>query len=116
MTFKLNIKRQENYLNGSIYVVDVPQETLAKFLPKFILEKAVFLSHKALDKEIVDNGVMRYVTAYRMLSKYAKARLVITSRLHVAMPSVALGTPVIFVYDVNLPGGGGVTGKSRIKS
>ena len=116
MTFKLKIKRPEDYIGGDIYIVDVPEETLKKFVPKHILDKSIYLSHKALDKEIVDNGVMRYVTAYRMLSKYAKARLVITSRLHVAMPSVALGTPVIFVYDVNLPGGGGVTGKSRIKS
>ena len=116
MTFKLKIKRPNDYTNGKIYIVDVPQETLVKFVPRFILEKAVFLSHKALDEAIVDDGVMRYKTAYAMLSKYAKARLVITSRLHVAMPSVAMGTPVIFVYDVNLPGGGGVTGRMRIKS
>ena len=36
----------------------------------------------------------------------AKAKLVITSRIHVAMPCVAYGTPVIFVSGT-LPGGGG---------
>ena len=32
-----------------------------------------------------------------LLHKYAKAKLVITSRIHCALPCLALGTPVIFV-------------------
>ena len=51
--------------------------------------------------------------AYGSLLQIAAAKLVITSRIHVALPAVALGTPVIFVvstkdpHNSGLPGGGG---------
>ena len=32
-----------------------------------------------------------------LLNKYARAKMVITSRIHCALPCLALGTPVIFV-------------------
>lgn len=35
--------------------------------------------------------------AEELIKRYSKARLVVTSRLHCALPCVALGTPVIFV-------------------
>ena len=50
--------------------------------------------------------------AYANLLQIAGAKLVITSRIHVALPCVALGTPVIFTLvdgaiESDLPGGGG---------
>ena len=46
--------------------------------------------------------------AFDLLETYSKqAKLVITSRLHSALPSFAMGTPVIFVNPKKLPGGGG---------
>ena len=35
--------------------------------------------------------------AENLLNKYARAKLVITSRIHCALPCLALGTPVIFI-------------------
>ena len=35
--------------------------------------------------------------AESLLKKYARAKLVITSRIHCALPCLAMGTPVIFV-------------------
>jgi hypothetical protein len=40
-----------------------------------------------------------------MLDLLRGARLVITSRLHAALPSVAMGVPTIFVKSDDLPGG-----------
>ena len=40
----------------------------------------------------------RFGAAERLLTEYAQAKFVITSRLHCALPCVALGTPVIFVH------------------
>ena len=37
-----------------------------------------------------------------MLIKFATAKLVITSRIHCALPCLALGTPVVFVAGGNL--------------
>lgn len=42
-----------------------------------------------------------------MLEKYRSAQIVITSRIHAALPCVALGVPVIFILLDHLPGGGG---------
>ena len=40
----------------------------------------------------------RFKKAEELLNMYANAQLVITSRLHCALPCLAFGTPVIFVY------------------
>ncbi len=46
----------------------------------------------------------RLLLAEKRLEQIAAARLVITSRLHVALPAAALGTPVIFApKDINDP-------------
>lgn len=39
----------------------------------------------------------RFKLAEQLLERLARARLVITSRIHVALPCIAMGTPVIFV-------------------
>lgn len=40
----------------------------------------------------------RFQRAEHLLSRYEKARLVITSRLHCALPCIAIGTPVILLH------------------
>lgn len=46
----------------------------------------------------------RVQMAEQLLAQYANARLVITSRLHAALPCLAFGTPVLFVVEnVNDP-------------
>ena len=45
--------------------------------------------------------------AKKLLNIYAKAKLVITTRIHAALPCLAFNTPVIFVnkvYDIRYPG------------
>lgn len=39
----------------------------------------------------------RFALAEQLLERFSRARLVITSRIHVALPCLAMGTPVIFV-------------------
>ncbi|HOD11020.1 MAG TPA: polysaccharide pyruvyl transferase family protein, partial [Flavobacterium sp.] len=39
----------------------------------------------------------KFAMAEDILNQYAKAKLVITSRIHCALPCLAMGTPVIFV-------------------
>ncbi|OUO13184.1 hypothetical protein B5F91_14520 [Bacteroides sp. An322] len=43
----------------------------------------------------------RLQEAERLVKKYAKARLVVTSRIHCALPCLGLGTPVIYTEDAN---------------
>jgi len=37
--------------------------------------------------------------AQKRLDEYAQAKLVITSRIHCALPCLAFGTPVIFIHQ-----------------
>lgn len=46
-----------------------------------------------------DDRIFRYKVAENLLKQYAEAELVITSRIHCALPCLALGTPVIFLDD-----------------
>lgn len=70
--------------------------TFNKFLktlnePVSTINQIVNLSNKT-EKE-------RFEIAQKFLMKIASAKLVITSRIHTALPAVALGTPVIFIED-----------------
>ena len=47
--------------------------------------------------------IERLKLAKKLLDKYARAKLVITTRIHAALPCLALNTPVIFVnQNVNI--------------
>ena len=43
------------------------------------------------------HGLNKYIQAYNIIERYARAKLVITTRLHCALPCVALETPVILL-------------------
>lgn len=49
----------------------------------------------------------RFQYAKKLLDRYAKAKLVISTRIHGALPCLALRTPIIFInkkYDIRYPG------------
>ncbi|MBL4744941.1 MAG: polysaccharide pyruvyl transferase family protein [Flavobacteriaceae bacterium] len=68
---------------------------LAEFFPKEIVENAKFETafYKAKNTTTED----RFKEAERLLKTFASAKLVITSRIHAALPCLAMGTPVIFI-------------------
>ena len=78
---------------GKVFLVepgDVP-------IPEHLLEEGVSLSHWV--KRNVPEEEKRKMAA-NLLERYRKeARLVITTRLHCAMPCVAMGIPVVFFGD-----------------
>lgn len=51
--------------------------------------------------------LQRFIIAKRLLDQYARAKLVISTRIHGALPCLALKTPIIFInrkYDKRYPG------------
>lgn len=66
-----------------------------------ILLNAKFISHDVKVKDY-DTNVKMMDYADTLLRKYSKAKLVITSRIHCALPCLALETPVIFVDSKTL--------------
>jgi len=83
-----NLFKFKNYLN--------PPSNLNDFVPQNIINQANTINHDA--DSSLDNLEL-YSIAKSILKRYAEAKLVITSRIHCALPCLALGTPVLFVLD-----------------
>ncbi len=102
MTLTLD-KREVEPENGKIFIVDLNKRTL-KHLPKRIRKRGDFsITHlykfnkypiSESDAEIFENKAREILNRYKN-----EAKLVITSRIHVAMPCVAMGIPVVFITD-----------------
>lgn len=67
---------------------------LKKIIPKYILDKAEIIIQDAPKNSSEEDKIQ---IAESTLKKYATAKLVITSRIHCALPCIALNTPVIFI-------------------
>lgn len=94
-------KRDKEPENGKIFIVDVRPSILKK-LPRKILNQAdKTVTHiYYFDQDVIDENTAEQFErdAENVLNKYrTEAKLVITSRIHVAMPCVAMGIPVIFI-------------------
>ena len=82
-----------------VYCVDLYGDEVNEKVLK-VYKDPIFASHDvptlSLD-EVNDDIIMnQYRNAYSLLMQYSKAELVITSRLHVTLPCLAFGTPVIY--------------------
>ena len=88
-----------------IIVVDVDK----KYLPESITMNPNTEFYKAdVPSTEKNQRAAREKYAFMLATKYAKeAKLVITGRIHSALPAAAQGVPVIFVVSKKLPGGGG---------
>ena len=90
-------------LGESLFFIDVPK-ALMQYIPREILssEDLVFAEqqHFFSQEEIDDyKNIYSYVEkCYEFYKKNAK--MIVTSRLHVALPCTAFGIPVIFVKDI----------------
>jgi hypothetical protein len=69
-----------------------------------LLGKAVFIKHQVLQSTF-HSEEDKYNYAKTLLKRYAEAYLIITSRIHCALPSLALETPVIFTTSDALESG-----------
>lgn len=96
-------KRHNKIKNGKIFVVDL-QPKAARRLPKRIKSKSDFsITHLyKFNKHPITKQEARAFEQHArdILDRYKnEAKLVITSRIHVAMPCVAMGIPVVFITD-----------------
>jgi len=89
---KLTIK---NILNGAAFQLGKKKKHLKNFISKEVLDTAEFINQEPPSNQFSDEE--KFKMAETLLNKYARAKLVITSRIHCALPCLALGTPVIFI-------------------
>ncbi|MGB1269887.1 MAG: polysaccharide pyruvyl transferase family protein [Flavobacteriaceae bacterium] len=78
----------------SIKAYSTRHQTITKLIPKDIIAKAKLVSNQNTK---IQGQTAKFSEAERLLKIYANAELVVTSRIHVALPCLAFGTPVIFI-------------------
>lgn len=78
--------------------------TYSQIFEDDILTNANYITHDLPQSLFKDNDdKMQY--ARHLIQKYANAKLVVTSRLHCALPCIATGTPTIFINSDKLEKG-----------
>lgn len=80
---------------------DVPSAFLKKYAPPEIFSKLI-TSTNHVPYFGRDDALYRFGQVERFLRKLASAKLVITRRLHIALPCIGLGIPVIVFPDERL--------------
>ena len=98
----LTLEKFENIQKkNKICIVDVSDEVTEKIRESTDTEIEI-LTHVLNSEESEKKSIEQRMNDVEiLLKKYQEAKLVITTRLHVALPCVALGTPVIVVHKAN---------------
>lgn len=87
---------------GDIFRINEIQNILEKNFSNEILSSAQYIEHEL--PSLTYSEEQKFALAEELLNKYARAKLVITSRIHCALPCLALGTPVIFINGFDFIG------------
>ncbi len=100
------------YFSGCLTLTLIPDSRVKKqdyILAVDVSDEVYQKMREQTDRRIIRFDVMRHVTEdvqeqYRMaeyyLYLYQSAHCVVTTRLHAMLPSIALGTPVLFINDI----------------
>lgn len=89
----LTLERPDVPRGRDVLAVDVPADAAAR-LPIRASGRFTHVARGDLSREC------RWQVAEALLHQYARARLVVTTRLHAALPCVAFGTPVVLLEPV----------------
>ncbi|MFS7161562.1 polysaccharide pyruvyl transferase family protein [Serratia proteamaculans] len=80
-------------LNGRVFEFSHKMKVMHQYFDEDLLSKAKFMTQIAPYVSFSDGLKM----AHDFLLKLSSAKLVVTSRIHTALPCLAMGTPVIFI-------------------
>ncbi len=81
--------------NGKIFELGKRKKHLENIISKELSDSAIYINQEPPANTYTEE--QKFEMAEELLHKYARAKLVITSRIHCALPCLALGTPVIFI-------------------
>ena len=111
LTWNPNIRNQSPTPRTQVVVVDTSsgKQGVSTLVPEAYLNNSLEYSNH-LGSVTRPSFHWPFQFAYGSLLAIAQARVVVTSRIHVALPAVGLGTPVIFAEEegnseTGLPGG-----------
>lgn len=92
----INVKSfVKGVIKGDIFNMNSASEFMQKIFSQSLLDKAEYIKQELPKGKYTEDE--KFIIAEDLLKKYATAKLVITSRIHCALPCLALGTPVIYL-------------------
>lgn len=95
----LNMIRFIYHLKKNIEKIWTRNKIIEDLFAKDILSVKQDLIHDLNKKDTNDE---RFLKADKLLKRYSKARIVFTSKIHCALPCLAIGTPVVFIKGPDL--------------
>lgn len=84
--------------NNKVILVDVPEIVKGKIYSELNEQNVECISHFIPREKRGIDWEIRLKQVEDILKKYQGAKFVVTTRLHCALPCLALGTPVLFLY------------------
>jgi hypothetical protein len=91
-------RRKEEPVDGKIFIVGIGRNERYS-IPGDIRKVAITVDQAKVRLPIT-NTKLKLELAEELLEQYrTRAKLVITSKIHCAMPCIAMGIPVVFLYD-----------------
>jgi hypothetical protein len=92
----LTLENRFDRRGEDVYLVDL-DDAMMELVPTPIAERGARLT-QWVPREEREDSEARFKRAEELLECYAKASLVVTTRLHCALPCLALGTPVVLLH------------------
>lgn len=114
--FKTSLSRISNTLDRILMCASF-YDAYSKCFSDEILINAKHVNHRISIVGMTEDEIFEYTRS--LIRSYAKAKLVVTSRLHCALPCLGVETPVVFVSSDSLEegklrGGGRLTGNLEL--
>lgn len=110
---KICSKQYSSNTKKNLFKTAAFYQAYAPYFEDEVLENAEYIKHMILESTLgSEEDKLEY--ARNLLNKYANSRLVVASRIHAALPCLAMNTPVIFVVSDDLhPDGKGLQPKAK---
>lgn len=109
--FKTGLSRYLPRLDRLLHLASF-YDAYSKVFDDEVLFSARYIKHEVEQARFHYDNDEKMEYARQLVRKYAKARLVVTSRIHCALPCLGVETPVIFVTSDNLEKGAGRGGSN----
>lgn len=91
-------RRSKEPENGQVFIAGL-SKTAQLAIPKKIRKESITVDQAKVRLPITNTN-LKLNLAEELLKQYRdRAKLVITSKIHCAMPCIAMGIPVVFLYD-----------------
>lgn len=82
-------------IRGDIWHIGAAEKFMKEIFSESLLNNAEYIKQEPSSQYYTEEE--KFLLADSLLKKYSKAKLVITSRIHCALPCLAMGTPVIYL-------------------